>query len=86
MCLAIPAQIVKFIDDNYVLADFGKKVRREISIALMDETLEVGDWLLIHTGYAVSKMEPQEAEETLLLWEEIWRHEKEGNLNPRGNK
>lgn len=75
MCLAIPAQVMKFIEDNLVLADFGKGVRREVSVALMPEEIEVGDWILIHTGYAVSKMEPEEAKETLAMWEEIWKLE-----------
>lgn len=77
MCLAIPAQVMKFIEDNLVIADFGKGVRREISIALMPEEVEVGDWIMIHTGYAVAKMEPEEAKETLALWEEIWKLEDE---------
>ncbi len=77
MCLAIPAQVKKFIDDNFIVADFGKGVSREVSIALMPEEVKVGDWILIHTGYAVSKMEPEEAKETLEMWEEIWRLEEE---------
>jgi hydrogenase expression/formation protein HypC len=77
MCLAIPAQVKKFIDNDLVIADFGKGVCREISIALMSEKVSIGDWILIHTGYAVSKMEPEEAKETLAMWEEIWKHEEE---------
>ncbi len=72
MCLAIPAQVKKFVENNLVIADFGKGVSREISIALMSEKISIGDWILIHTGYAVSKMEPEEAKETLAMWEEIW--------------
>ena len=77
MCLAIPAQVKKFIDDNLVLADFGKGVYREVSIALMPGEISVGDWILIHTGYAVSKMEPEEAKETLEIWEEMWKLEEQ---------
>jgi hydrogenase expression/formation protein HypC len=77
MCLAIPAQVKEFIDATTIIADFGKGVTREVSTALMPEELEIGDWILIHTGYAVSKMEPEEAQETLALWEEIWRLEEE---------
>lgn len=77
MCLAIPAQVKEFIDDHLIIADFGKGVQREVSVALMSEKLEVGDWVLIHTGYAVSRMEPEEARETLAMWEEIWRLEEE---------
>lgn len=75
MCLAIPAQVLKFIDDNLIIADFSRGVQREVSTALLGEDLNVGDWVIIHTGYAVSKMEPEDAKETLALWEEIWAHE-----------
>ena len=77
MCLAIPAQVVKFIDNTIILADFGRGVKREVSIALLPDELKEGDWILIHTGYAVSKIEPGEAREILALWEEIWAFEEE---------
>ncbi|MHA1972729.1 MAG: HypC/HybG/HupF family hydrogenase formation chaperone [Candidatus Hodarchaeales archaeon] len=72
MCLAIPAKIVQFLSDNLVLADFGRGVQREVSVALIPIELKTGDWILIHTGYAVSKVDQQEAKELLALWEEIW--------------
>ncbi|MFX0050208.1 MAG: HypC/HybG/HupF family hydrogenase formation chaperone [Candidatus Hodarchaeota archaeon] len=75
MCLAIPAKVIKILEDDLVLADFGREVRREVSIALMPEKVQLGDWILIHTGYAVSKMRPEEAKETLAMWEEIWQFE-----------
>lgn len=80
MCLAIPAKVIKFLDDDLVLADFGREVRREVSTALMPDEINLGDWILIHTGYAVSKMEPEEAEETLAMWEEIWHHEEKNDM------
>ncbi|MFX0125651.1 MAG: HypC/HybG/HupF family hydrogenase formation chaperone [Candidatus Hodarchaeota archaeon] len=85
MCLAIPAQVKKFINNNIIIADFGKGVRREVSIALMPEEVKVGDWILIHTGYAVSKMEPEEAQETLAMWEEIWKLEEEEKTSTSGS-
>ena len=81
MCLAIPAQVLEFLEDNLVLADFGRGVKREVSIALVPEKLSLGDWILIHTGYAVSKMDPKEAKEILSLWEEIWLLEEESGQN-----
>ena len=85
MCLAIPAQVKKFIDNNIIVADFGKGVTREVSIALMPEEVKVGDWILIHTGYAVSRMEPEEAKETLAMWEEIWKLEEEEKTSTSGS-
>ncbi|MHA1443973.1 MAG: HypC/HybG/HupF family hydrogenase formation chaperone [Candidatus Hodarchaeales archaeon] len=81
MCLAIPAQVLEFLEDNLVIADFGRGVRREVSVALVQEKLSLGDWILIHTGYAVSKMDPKEAKEILTLWEEIWRLEEESSYS-----
>ena len=78
MCLAIPAQVQEFLEDNMIIADFGRGVKREVSIALLGEELDIGDWVLIHTGYAVSKMSPEEAMETLALWEELWKSEESG--------
>jgi hydrogenase expression/formation protein HypC len=77
MCLAIPAQVLEFLEDNLVIADFGHGVKREVSIALFTEKLSIGDWILIHTGYVLSKIDPKEAKEILTLWEEIWRLEDE---------
>jgi hydrogenase expression/formation protein HypC len=77
MCLAIPAQVQEFLEDNMIIADFGRGVKREVSIALLGEELNIGDWILIHTGYAVSIMSPEEAMESLALWEEIWKSEEE---------
>jgi hydrogenase expression/formation protein HypC len=79
MCLAIPAKVIKILEDDLVIADFGREVRREVSIALMPDEIKLGDWILIHTGYVVSKMEPEEAKETLAMWEEIWRLEEKNN-------
>ncbi len=77
MCLAIPAQVEEFLEDQMILADFGRGVKREVSIALLGEELNKGDWILIHTGYAVSIMSPEEAHDTLALWEELWKSEEE---------
>ncbi len=81
MCLAIPAQVLEFLEDNLIIADFGRGVKREVSIALHPEKLSLGDWILIHTGYVVSKIDPKEAKEILTLWEEIWRLEDESGLS-----
>ena len=61
MCLAIPMQIVEL--DELVAQCEAKGVRREVSLfMLQDETLEVGDHVLVHVGYAIQKVTPQEAE------------------------
>ncbi|MHA1207360.1 MAG: HypC/HybG/HupF family hydrogenase formation chaperone, partial [Candidatus Hodarchaeales archaeon] len=44
MCLAIPARVLEFLEDNLVIADFGRDVKREVSIAMVPEKLLLGDW------------------------------------------
>jgi hydrogenase expression/formation protein HypC len=66
MCLAIPGEIVEFIDDNdqLVLVDV-VGVKRRINIGLMEPgEVAVGDWILIHVGFAMSKVDEDEARAT----------------------
>lgn len=69
MCLAIPAKVVSLLDDGLASVDIGG-VKKDISIALIDD-VNVGDYVIIHTGFALSKLDPEEAEETLELFAEI---------------
>ena len=66
MCLAIPAQITS-IDEaaDAATVDLGG-VRKQISLALVDNA-DVGDYVLVHVGYALNRISPEEAERTLLL-------------------
>jgi hydrogenase expression/formation protein HypC len=68
MCLAIPARVVS-IEGNTATVDFGG-VKRSVSIALL-EKIEKGDYVIVHTGYAIQKMDRKEAEESLELWREV---------------
>jgi len=68
MCLAIPAQ-VKSIDGQQAVVEIGGVTRRA-SIQLTPEA-KVGDYVLLHTGYAINVIDPAEAEETLKLLREI---------------
>lgn len=69
MCLGIPGQLVEIVDlaEHRAIVDVDG-VRREINIRLVTGdtgTVEVGDWVLIHVGFAMSKIDEQEAAETL---------------------
>lgn len=68
MCLAIPAQIKK-IDGTQAVADI-EGITREISLELTPEA-KVGDYVLLHTGYAIGIINAEEAEETLKLLKEM---------------
>jgi hydrogenase expression/formation protein HypC len=71
MCLAIPAQIVEVVDAAGGLAKAEiSGVRRAVSIALCPEA-EVGDWVLVHVGFALERIDEQQARETLELLEQM---------------
>ena len=71
MCLGIPMQIVK-IDPPFRATVETKGVQREVSIALIaDEDLQIGDWLMIHIGNAIAKLDEDSARETLDVLEEL---------------
>lgn len=66
MCLAIPARIVELLEGDAARVDLGG-VRKEISLALV-EGAQVGDYVIVHVGYALSLLKVDEAEETLALF------------------
>lgn len=74
MCLAIPA-LIKHIEDKEAEVEIGGITRR-ISLWLTPEA-KVGDYALVHTGYAINILDQEEAEETLRLLEEIAEAAKE---------
>lgn len=68
MCLAVPARIIE-ISGDLAKVDFGGGVIREANISLVDA--RVGDYVLVHAGYAIQVLDKEEAEETIRLWREI---------------
>ena len=69
MCLAIPARITHKLEGDMAVVDLGG-VRKEISLALIDGA-EVGDYVIVHVGHALSKLDQEEAAQTLALFAEI---------------
>jgi hydrogenase expression/formation protein HypC len=69
MCLAIPAQVVELREGDNAVVDLAG-VRKEISLALVDQVV-VGDYVIVHVGYALNKLDPEEAAKTLALFAEI---------------
>lgn len=67
MCLAIPAKILE-IHDQRAKVDFGGTVR-EVNISLVNAN--VGEYVVVHAGFAIEKLNEKEAQETLGLWHEI---------------
>lgn len=77
MCLAIPGKIVEIVDEENQIAkvEVGG-VKRNINIGMLDET-RIGDYVLIHVGFAMSKIDEREAEETLRVLQELGSYQPE---------
>ena len=79
MCLAIPGKIVEIVDAGNRIAkvEVGG-VRRNINIGMLPENeTHIGDYVLIHVGFAMSKVDEQEAEETLRMLKELGEYQNE---------
>jgi len=74
MCLAIPAKVVNLKEDK-AKVDFGEGVLREVNVTLVNAN--VGDYILVHAGYAIQVLSEKEAQETIQLWNEILEAETE---------
>lgn len=70
MCLSIPSKVVEIDENNYATVDT-LGVRRQVTLDLIDEEVLVGDYVLIHVGFAMNKISKEEAEESLKTYQEI---------------
>lgn len=66
MCLALPARVVELRGGDLAVIDLGG-VRKEISLALVED-VAVGEYVIVHVGYALHKLDTEEARKTLLLF------------------
>ena len=80
MCLSIPSKIVEILPDNYAVVDT-MGVKRKVSLDLMPEPVDIGDYVLIHVGYAMAKLSEEDALESLKVYEEIIKHLKNEEKN-----
>jgi hydrogenase expression/formation protein HypC len=69
MCLAVPARIVERLQGDQAVIDAGG-VRKEISLALVPQA-QPGDYVIVHAGYALSRLDPEEAQKTLALFAQL---------------
>ena len=70
MCLSIPSKVVKIDEDNVATVDT-MGIQRLVSLDLMGEEVGIGDYVLIHVGYAMSKIDEEDALESLKVYREI---------------
>jgi len=82
MCLAIPARVVELLPDAQAVVELGG-VRKEISVALL-EGLAPGDYVIVHVGYALARLDPQEAQRTLDLFAQAGLVTQTGVVTPAG--
>jgi hydrogenase expression/formation protein HypC len=71
MCLAIPMKIASIDRERNLAQADALGVARTISIAMMGDEVNEGDWVMVHTGFALEKLEYEEANEILTLLREV---------------
>ena len=90
MCLAIPGQIIEIVDPGNRIAKVDVAgVRRNVNIGLLDEPddgAEPGDWVLIHVGFAISRVDKDEAYATLRLLQHMGAEYQQELIELRGSR
>lgn len=71
MCLAIPSKVVAINKDTNMAVLDTMGVKREASLDLMNEEVKIGEWVLLHIGYVMSKIDEESAIESLKIYDEI---------------
>ena len=69
MCIAVPAEVVELKDGNIAVVDYGS-LRQEVRVDLVD--VAVGEYVLVHVGFAIQKLNKEEALETLEIFKEVY--------------
>ncbi len=70
MCLGVPMQVIS-VDGTDIVAEIDG-VKREASLMILDDEVRVGDFVIVHAGFAISKLDEVEARETLAMMREIF--------------
>jgi hydrogenase expression/formation protein HypC len=69
MCLAIPCKVCELNANDAAIVEVGG-IRKEISLALVED-VAIGDYVIVHVGYALTRLDPEEAEKTLQTFAEL---------------
>ena len=77
MCLAVPVRVTTLLDNQWVEIEVGG-IHSRISIALID-AVAVGDYVIVHAGFAITRLDVEEADKTLALFDEIAAHLRKPN-------
>ena len=73
MCLALPARVTELLPDDQAKVNLGG-VAKTVSLALVSD-VKPGDYVIVHVGYAIGKIDPEEAQRTLALFAELAQSE-----------
>lgn len=73
MCVGVPMQVISIDGDDIVAETDG--VRRSASLMILGDEVAVGDFLIIHAGFAISKLDEEEARETIRMMKEVFSEE-----------
>ncbi len=73
MCVAVPGEIVELEPDGTAVVDFGG-TRRSVSVDLLDRA-QPGDYVIVHAGFALHRVDPAEARQTIALFQEVLERE-----------
>ncbi len=74
MCIGFPGKIISIDQDNYAIIDISG-TRREVCLDIVDEEARVGDFVISHAGYAIHKIDPEQAREKLKFLQDIIENE-----------
>ncbi len=80
MCLSIPSKVIAIDENNMATVDT-MGVRRQVTLDLILEPVVVGEYLLIHVGFAMNKIDVEDAEESLRIFAEIVEAMKDGEID-----
>jgi hydrogenase expression/formation protein HypC len=84
MCLGIPAKVVQIDKSNLGKVDYlGTRVKTNFELL---DSLKVGDWVIVHAGFAISKLDEEEARETFSILREMAKNEAQANKNKEREK
>ncbi|MFK5881973.1 MAG: HypC/HybG/HupF family hydrogenase formation chaperone [Sulfurospirillum sp.] len=81
MCLSIPSKVVAIDENNMATVDT-MGVKREVTLDLIGEKVDIGDYVLIHVGFAMNKISQEEALESIKVYDEIVKKMKSEEIDP----
>jgi hydrogenase expression/formation protein HypC len=81
MCLSIPSKVVSIDEHNMAVVDT-MGVKRQVTLDLISEKVEVGEYILIHVGFAMNKINTEDALESLRIYEDIVKMMESGEIEP----